>query len=316
MHSRVLQNLTTWDRDRRQAEWDDHGETYPFYSDGPGLEINVSVPAGAYFVSIYEVNDDAHAGRVNEYRDYSMEVCAETIARPPAGGANRPADSVKTAASAHDPHMGNDGDHAAARVEQFFGGVYKRFLVTGPTELRVRLDRQYSFNTIFNAIMVDLPDERPVGYFLSAGQWLAERAADERRQSLLRSQWRVGGRQWADQFAPRSSPAEAAEALLRAMDRMRQWNPPWWAARNKRLATRLARWFQQGGSDLSLKGTAFYQAGLYPEWEQCQESLGNATARKIEKSLRWNGITPDNSGRGYQTIADYLAPPGGIGSRN
>jgi hypothetical protein len=57
--------------------------------------------------------------------------------------------------------------------------------------------------------------------------------------------------------------------------------------------------------------TCFYELGLYGEWENEQQKLGVMSARHVERSLRWDGVTPAYSGRGYCTITKYLAQRSG-----
>jgi hypothetical protein len=83
LHSRVLQGYTTWDMYRRQAEWDDHGETYPMSIDGPSLYCSMKVPAGLYYLSLYNFNKDGHGGGEPVPRLPSLG--------PPAPGRARPA---------------------------------------------------------------------------------------------------------------------------------------------------------------------------------------------------------------------------------
>jgi hypothetical protein len=54
---------------------------------------------------------------------------------------------------------------ALARASDFYGGVYKRFLVRGPAKLTVQVNRNYSFNTILAGVMLDLVDELPPPYY-------------------------------------------------------------------------------------------------------------------------------------------------------
>jgi hypothetical protein len=57
---------------RRQAEWNDHGETYPPTFEGPDLWASVDVPAGTHRVSLYFFNADGRNGN-SRYRDYLVE---------------------------------------------------------------------------------------------------------------------------------------------------------------------------------------------------------------------------------------------------
>ena len=51
----------------------------------------------------------------------------------------------------------------------------------------------------------------------------------------------------------------------------------------------------------------YYQLGLYPEWEAKLRELGALTARDIEKSLRWDGVTYSLAGKGGEVVNSYLA---------
>ncbi|MDR2345474.1 MAG: hypothetical protein LBE18_05355, partial [Planctomycetaceae bacterium] len=58
---------------RRQAEWDDHGETYPWHLDGPDIWYLLEIKhKGTFRVSMYFVNPDGHSGP-NRMRDYLIE---------------------------------------------------------------------------------------------------------------------------------------------------------------------------------------------------------------------------------------------------
>ena len=127
---------TLWDPcvgTRRQAEWDDHGEGYPISKEGPDLWAIVEVPQGVHQVALYFFNKDGHAGS-NRWRDYTVEVKRwaadyEAVDRSPA--------------------------LARARVKDFWGGNYKVFAVNGPGKFLVKVGRNYSFNTILSAVLVD-----------------------------------------------------------------------------------------------------------------------------------------------------------------
>ena len=81
--SRVIKGLTTREKGRRQAEWDDHGEAYPMALDGPDLYCTVRIPAGRFYLSLYDFNKDGHEGS-NRYRDFRVSI------RPRSGGCTGP----------------------------------------------------------------------------------------------------------------------------------------------------------------------------------------------------------------------------------
>jgi hypothetical protein len=133
---------------RRQADWDDHGETYPMTQDGPDLLAAVTVPAGVHRAALYFFNKDGHGG-ANRYRDYLVEV-----SQLPAVGWN-----------ASSPVL------AKARVRDFWGGQYKQFALVGPGRFVITIKRNYSLNATISGIFLqkvlappDPLDGRPMVY--------------------------------------------------------------------------------------------------------------------------------------------------------
>jgi hypothetical protein len=118
---------------RRQAEWDDHGESYSRTVEGPDIWMAVTVPDGVHRLSFYLFNKDGAAGD-NRFRDYLIEV--------------RPNARDYSAVMAASPL-------AVARVVNFRGGVYKSFVLCGPSTYYVRLNRNNSLNTIVSSVMID-----------------------------------------------------------------------------------------------------------------------------------------------------------------
>jgi len=118
---------------RREAEWDDHGETYPMMQDGPDIWITVQVPTGFHRLSLYFFNKDGHDNS-NRYRDYLVEI--------------KPA-SASLALAQDAP------DLAKARVKDFWGGVYQKFALRGPSKYLVRVSRNHSFNTLVCGVFLD-----------------------------------------------------------------------------------------------------------------------------------------------------------------
>ena len=128
---RVLYNPTLGYR--RQADWDDHGEVYPAQHQGPDIWVGVTVPAGTHRVSLYFFNKDGHDGD-NRARDYLVEVYQGT----------QELQHSQTA-----PVL------ARARVRDFWGGVYKTFVVQGAGDYFFRIRKNNSFNTIVQAVLID-----------------------------------------------------------------------------------------------------------------------------------------------------------------
>ena len=147
---RSLQNPS--DGGRKQAEWDDHGETFPRTLEGPDLYGVVVCPPGRYTVALYFMNKDGHTD-ANRCRDY--EITVQTTALPRDALAR-----IDDSGTGGDQWFGSAASTAHGRVRDFAGGVYKRFYVnTGSTGAIVfRIARQGSLNTILSGIFLD-----PVG---------------------------------------------------------------------------------------------------------------------------------------------------------
>jgi hypothetical protein len=295
LHSRVLRGYTTWEVGRRETEVDDHGEAYPAAQEGPNVYCTLTVPPGLYTLSLYEFNKDAHdPWGGNRFRDYSLSV------RPHGEG---PLEDVSGFSA--------EPEWAHGRVHDFAGGVWKRFLVRGPETLTVEVGRKGSLDTILPAVMLDLVDEDPPPYFQTVEAWKEReaqreeerRALTEQRASRFRSQ-------------PANSESETAERLFDALAQKRLTNSTWWATAGRSCYASLMRWCLSQSPRSSRKtdsrprtrlATCFYMTGMYPQWEQTQKQRGMKTTREIEKSVRWDGVTPSYSGRGYEVISAQIA---------
>jgi hypothetical protein len=118
---------------RRIGEWDDHGEAYPMSYDGPDVWIAVGLPDGVFRVSVYFCDYNGHSNSERD-RDYLLEL------KP-----------YVTNAAAWDKQP----TLAQCRVHDFWGGVYKSFIVTGAGKYHFKIGRNHSFNTMCNAVFVD-----------------------------------------------------------------------------------------------------------------------------------------------------------------
>jgi hypothetical protein len=290
----IRQKLTTASESRRQGEWDDHGEQYSTTYDGPDIYLQLTIPKGLYVLSFYDLNDGGHMpghlGYRNRYRDFRLVIKNHS-----------------------DDGLDREPTLASSRVVDFWAGVYKCFAVQGPADLTVRVSRNYSLNAIFTAMMLDLPNQRAVGYFFSAKQWQLAQANSAKQRAMWLVAWSKSHRWRPGSFGPFATETMAANGLMRRLNDMRDWNPRWWAIHRKETATLLARWCaagtrSQSSSQLTeLKSAAFYNCGLYADSEQCQATLHRTTARQIERNLRWDGAAVDYSGRGYEAIRAHLA---------
>ena len=118
---------------RRHAEWDDHGEAYPLTFDGPDLWIRVRLPEGSFVLSLYFVNKDGRTV-LNRLRDYPLALKEHD-------------ESLDRALEA--PAL------ARARVQDFWGGVYQRFLVPRAGEYLLHVARNGSYNTNCSGVFIN-----------------------------------------------------------------------------------------------------------------------------------------------------------------
>jgi hypothetical protein len=290
--SRIQKHYTTWAQDRRETEVDDHGENYPPDMNGPNIYATLTVPEGLYYLSLYDFNKDGHDGD-NRNRDYRLSV------------------RVHSGMTLEDVR-GFDAqpELAHGRIRDFWGGVWKRFLVRGPVTLTAEVNRNSSHNAILPAVMLDLVDEAPAPYFRTSAQWNAREEANDRERVFLARH--------PARFIPAQSEAQAASLLFDTLNEKRLINAVWWATEGRRCYAPLLRWYilqkpsksAQTQRDLQL-ATCEYQMGCYPLWEKWQQAAGLTTARQIEKALRWDGVTNSYSGLGYQIVSVHQSEPMG-----
>ncbi len=118
---------------RTQAEWDDHGETYPNTFEGPDVWVAVTVPEGIHRISLYNTNKDGHDGD-NANRDYLVDLLPyrtkidDAQALPPL---------------------------AHARIHDFWNGFYTSFIIRGPSKYYVRVGKNGSKNTLVAGVLID-----------------------------------------------------------------------------------------------------------------------------------------------------------------
>jgi hypothetical protein len=148
---------------RRQSEWDDHGEAYYLSKDGPDLwyllEIKVK---GTFRVGMYFVNKDGHAG-ANRFRDYIISIYPSTYHSTQ--NLQITSENWHLISQQAELQTRTSTPLTSARIQNFWGGVYKQFIVKGQNSYFVKIDRNYSYNTILSAVMIDrmtgdkLPEE-------------------------------------------------------------------------------------------------------------------------------------------------------------
>jgi len=121
-------------RDAEENDFSDNEKVYPETYDGPDLWVRVTVPESVHCLSLYFLNNDAHTVSNAKYRDYDVTIV---------------------------PDFGDDDKIEAAaplartRVTDFWGGVYKQFMVCGPASYVVRIGRNRSFGTRLQAVFLD-----------------------------------------------------------------------------------------------------------------------------------------------------------------
>jgi hypothetical protein len=144
---RVLQCLPLGGR--KQAEWDDHKESYPMTLDGPHIYCNANIPQGKYILSLYFFNKDGHYDK-NKLRDYTVFVKTIKLPSTVLKKLDKPNIDLEN-------HFTNTQPSAITRVCNFWGGTYKRFLVDIRKDelIAIKIDANYSFNTIVSAVFFD-----------------------------------------------------------------------------------------------------------------------------------------------------------------
>jgi hypothetical protein len=115
---------------RRDAEDNDSLETY----NGPDLWVRAKVPEGVHCLSLYFLNNDAHTTGGSKYRDFDVQILSDD------------GDDGKVQAGT---------PLARTRVTDFWGGVYKQFMVRGPASYVVRIGRNRSFATRLQGVFLD-----------------------------------------------------------------------------------------------------------------------------------------------------------------
>src|SRR6202453_861961 len=126
---------------REEAEFNDLScGNYPPAWEGPDLWVDATVPAGIHCISLYFCNNDTHTGNgtslvyENMFRDYDVQLLPWADDK----------DVVQKSAPM-----------ARARVTDYYGGVYKQFIVAGPARYVVRVGRNHSFGAKLQGIFID-----------------------------------------------------------------------------------------------------------------------------------------------------------------
>jgi hypothetical protein len=293
--SRVRKGFMPEGYTRRQAEWDDHGEAYPMSSNGPGLYCTLKVPDGLFYLSLYDFNKDGHVGW-NRFRDFRVSV------RPHAPGLNL----------SDIEDFSKQPDLAHGRIRDFWGGVYERYLVRGPTEITVEVDRNHSFCTILAGVFLDLVEEEPLPYFHSFLEW-EDILKNQETERLQLSREPPGDH--ATRFRAATTEVEAARRCFGELERMRLTNSVWWATQGRRFYIPVLRGglaileseavHEEKKPLIACVTTCYYQLSLFGKWEAGQARAGEIPSRQVEKSIRWDGVH-DFEGKGFLTVTDWF----------
>lgn len=296
LDSRILRGLTTMGKPRRQAECDDRGEAYPASNNGPNIYCCLSIPKGIYYLSLYEFNKDGTIGR-NRIRDYAISVRAHSPDR-----------NLKDISD-----FSQQAELARGRIVNFWGGVWKRFLVEGPTRLTIEINRSHTFNTILPMVALDLTDERPAPYFCTPVEW----TMIDKRERAQAAETTPGSS--GERFA--LTDDAAADRLFQSLCRARLLNPRWWALHKQPYYLGLYHWYSRQFSAippgvaptnklLARLATCSYELQMFDQWENYLAKLGDTSARQIEKALRWDGVS--QQGQDYQVVTKYLQRHAGV----
>lgn len=161
---------------RTEAEWDDHGEVYPSFVDGPGIWVAVEVPDGVHEVALYFYNPNGYL-RNESRRDYLVEARRHPSASSLQTLFNNWADIEIGQGTKRGNMLAGLMEkwqafpvEARTRVSRFAGsGVYKRFMTKKGGVYLFHVCRNGSFNTILNGVFVSenvpwetrVPEELP-----------------------------------------------------------------------------------------------------------------------------------------------------------
>ena len=108
--------------ERSFFNWDDAGELRDL-GEGPDLGVDLFIPAGTWRATFYFVNEYNYMEPSRKYNLYILDKESRFL--------------------------------AGCTVEQHLNGVYKQFAVDGPINLKLRLTRNLSLNTLLQGVFLD-----------------------------------------------------------------------------------------------------------------------------------------------------------------
>lgn len=327
LHSRVLRKYTTWKVNRRQSENNDFSDNdvaavKKYNRQDLNVYTTLNVPSGQFVLSVYTYNNDGDAG-LTRSRDYRISV--------------RPHSSLQ---SIYDvSNFNQQSELARGRIHDFRSGVWKRFLVRGPRQVTLEMARNYSTVTKFSAIALDELKPTPAPYFRTVAE---DRVLGLQQQTLVNGLMTQSRGAYLWRFKPERSSMAAALKLFNRLEEMRTLNPVWWATESRRFYAPLTHFLQsapatpsnaeliaemrktvpQRAQDVpSIKtlqtnarkaraarlANCYYALRMFDQFEKAQRAAALIPARDIELSLRWDGVTQVNMGKGYATISRAVA---------
>ena len=195
--------------------------------------------------------------------------------------------------------------------------MWKRFLVHGPADVVIRINRNHSTNTIIGAIALDWAMGRPPPYFMTVKEWWRH---EQGRHSLVTrelAQIRSG--------VYSATSLRKASALSLCADwvgllRLQRWiDPVGWAARGEESYCLIDRRITRKQRDLKQATTVAvecnYRLCRFRQYEAGLLRLGLPIPRKMERKLRWTGHFRVFRNGGYSQLAQIAAGgPTGNGS--
>jgi hypothetical protein len=187
----------------------------------------LDIPEGWFVLSLYDFNKDGHQGP-NRWRDYHVSVRA------------RPQDV---------PQSSIDGwekwpELARSRIHDFRGGVWKRFLVRGPQNLTIEVNRNFSYNTVVAGIFLDRMAEQPSPYF---GTWQemeqrGQTQAQQRRRVWLLWRDSIWRAERMGRLRTGRNAEENAQRVWQGLQEARWMDAVWHESEGTRFYLALLRW--------------------------------------------------------------------------
>ena len=275
---------------RRGAEWDDHGEAYPAYWQGPGIYCPLHLPPGLFRLAIYSVNMDGHSGPMR-YRDYTCD-----ILYPPQNTPNTGYFAVRAA-----PRW---RVLATRRICDFWGGVWTPFLVRGPVTICIHFGRNYSLNTMVSAVTFSLYAALPMPYSrepppaaLAAHQYQMSVPGPRRIAEMARKCEVPLGFGAVERLPATPAAVEAGALFGGAIDAMRLRNCAVAAGRLSAKARRAMELRKAGW---------LWQTHRFRAAERLERQAGLVTPRQVELRLKWNEVD-STSGTDGALVRAYMA---------